>query len=419
MAIFKPGRLRRILTPIIGTQWAFTMGTGAFAEADDTIQSVTITRGTNGRNVGHNPSVCEVRVNGRKDGFTTGSPMSVILREDPASRLGAHLGIGGPDIAYRYRGRLGNTSIDDTGKRFDTDLAGSSFLTQMNYSPASFTPGAGQTLGSLLLDMTKANEPIRGIDFGTLIGEVGMVHYPAGQPTLYKDGIGDYAADIGIVLQERRDGSTLAYSHFTRATLVDNRVLSDYPLMRQQAISPARYEQSNERPAKSVDYTIVNSSGGVATRTAQIENPTGENREVEQVDWTKWQVSGVDNQLYREAYARVFESSARLYSIPTIKVDLLHLLRQDTTYSRRIARQIPAIEVSEPVFLSGDWPPRLQGAHFAEGIKETITADEWSFELSLVPHAAAIGTISPEVPAKAWDSLTKQWNSETREWNQT
>lgn len=418
MATFKPGRLRRVLTPIIGTQWAFTLSVSSFAEADETIQSIVITRGATGRNVGHNPSVCEVRVTGRKDGFTTGNPMNVVLREDPASRLGAFLGIGGPDIATRYRGRLGKVGIDDTGKRFDSDLAASSFLTQMNYSPASFTPGAQQALGSLLLDMTKANEPLRGIDFGTLIGDVGIVHYAAGQPTLYKDGIGDYAADIGIVLQERRDGSTLAYSHLTRHTVAANRVLSDFPLMRQQAISPGRYEQSNERPAKSVAYTIVNSSGGVATRTAEIENPTGENREVEQVDWKKWQVFGVDNQLYREAYARVFESSARLYSIPTIKIDLLHLLREDSTYSKRIARQILALEVSEPVFLSGDWPPRLQGAHFAEGIKETIGPDEWSFELSLVPHAAAIGTISPEVPAKAWDSLTKQWNSETREWNQ-
>ena len=417
MAVHKPGRLRRTLTPIIGTQWAFTMSAGSYAEADETIHSVTINRGVSGRNVGHNPSTCEISVSGRKDSFDTGRPLSFFMREDPASRLGAFLGLGGADIIDRFRGRLGVIGIEDTGKKFTTTVAGSSFLTQMNYSPASFTPGAGQNIGSILLDMTKANEPIRGIDFGTLIGVVNMVHYPQGERTLFRDGVGDYAADIGILLQERRDGSTLAYSHYTRYDLAAQRLATEWPLMRSQAIAPGEYSQQNERPAKKVEYTITNSAGGVATRVAEVANPTGELREVESIDWSKWQVSDVDNQLYREAYARVFESSARLFTLPTVKIDLLMLLRGGE-YSKRIARQILKLEVGEPVFLSGDWPPKLQGVHFAEGITETINSNEWSFELSLIPHAVAVGRSTPVVPARAWDSATAAWDEETREWDQ-
>lgn len=417
MAIFRPLRLKRTLSPITGTQWAFSMTAGSFAEADDTIQSVVINRGVGGRNVGHNPTTCEIRVDGRKDGFITGNQMRMFLREDPANRLGDHLGAVGADIAMRFKGRLGRVGIDDTGKRFDSELSGSSFLTQMNYSPAGFVPTAQESLGAILLDMTKANEPVRGIDFGTFIGPVNIVNYAAGETARYREGVGTYAGDIGVLMQERRDGSTIAWSHFTRYDLAASRLLTEWPLMRSQAIAPGHYEQSNDRPAKRVEYTIRNEVGGLATRVAEVANPTGELRETESIDWSKWQVSTVDNQLYREAYARVFESSARLYSLPTVTIDLLMLLKHSGEYSKRIARQMLLLEVGEPVFLSGDWPPVLQGVHFADGIKETIGPNEWTLELSLIPHAVAVGRVSPDVPALAWDSATKAWDEESREWD--
>lgn len=417
MAIFRPLRLKRTLSPITGTQWSFSMTAGSFAEADDTIQSVVINRGVGGRNVGHNPTTCEIRVDGRKDGFITGNQMRMFLREDPANRLGDHLGAVGADIAMRFKGRLGRVGIDDTGKRFDSELSGSSFLTQMNYSPAGFVPTAQESLGAILLDMTKANEPVRGIDFGTFVGPVNISNYALGETTRYREGVGTYAGDIGVLMQERRDGSTRAWSHFTRYDLAATRLLTEWPLMRSQAIAPGHYEQSNDRPAKRVEYTIRNEVGGLATRVAEVANPTGELRETESIDWSKWQVSTVDNQLYREAYARVFESSARLYSLPTVTIDLLMLLKHSGEYSKRIARQMLLLEVGEPVFLSGDWPPVLQGVHFADGIKETIGPNEWTLELSLIPHAVAVGRVSPDVPARAWDSATKAWDEESREWD--
>lgn len=418
MVTYKPGRLHRAFAPITGTLPLFTVNFGSYSVNDTGIHSIVINRGAQGRNVGHNPSTCEVSVTGRRDDFLTGSLLRVVIPTGVAGLIGGFVGAGAADILTRFRGRLGAIGIDDTGRKFTTTVTGSSYLTQMNYSPASFTPRAQQSLVSILRDMAKADEPIRGIDFNSQLGLTNIVQFQAGEPMLFQDGKDTYAADIGILLQERRDGSTRAWSHESRKANVLAALPFQWPLMRNQAIAPGHYEQANERPARRVQFEITNSAGGVATRTAEISNPTGELVETEKVDWSIFQTAALDNQLENEAYARVYGSSARLYTLPTVKVDMLALIKVASEYSKRIARQILLLEVGEPIFLSGDWPTRLRGVHFADGIKETITPDEWSFELSLIPHAAAVGSVSPDVPAKAWDSAIKAWNEETQEWDQ-
>lgn len=410
----------RVLTPIMGTQWKFYFSAGTLQAPDDDIHSIVITRGVSGRNVGHNPNIVEVSLDGRKDTFLTGSKAQVFIRPDPAARLAAFVGSTAAAISQRFYGRLSTIKIEDRGgEKFSTQMAGSSFLTQMNYSPASFTPAAGNFLGTIYTNMTRAAEPIRGVMFSSaLMGAVNMSHNAAGEQMLFRDGVGPMAADIGVVFQERRNGETKALGIPYRIEDTATRVTNEFPLMRNQAIAPGEYEQPNERPAIRVEYKIVNETGGIATRVAEIANPTGELVETVSIDWTRWKVSNVQNQLVREAYARVFGSSARLYQIPVIKVDMLMLLQNGGEYARRIAKQVLEMEVCDPVMLSGDWPARLRGVHFAEGIKETITPDSWEFELSLMPHAAVTGNISPEVKPRAWDSFTYDWQTETREWNQ-
>lgn len=419
MATYRPGRLRRVLTPIIGTQFAFASVNSDFIDYDDTIQSVVINRGTSsGRNIGYTPNTCEISVEGRRDSFYTGNQMRFSLRETAADSLAAYLGTTGAAIKTRFYGRLGTIGIDDTGTKFSTTVTGSGYLAQMNYSPASFTPTTYQQLADLYLDMTKASEPLRGVQFSTDLGNINIQKYAAGEPTLFRDGLDTFVTDIGVLFQERRNGNVVAYGHTRRKDLAAASLPSSLPLMRHQAIAPGYYEQPNPRPAKRIYYKIRNEGGGIATRMVDVDNPTGELREIDNVDWLEFQLTNLENQAYREAYSRLFESSSRLYNMPTIKIDMLMLLKQNTEYSRGIAKQILELEVSQPVFLSGDWPVRLRGVHFADGIKETLTADSWEFELSLVPHAVATGHISPAVPGRAWDSLLGTWDEETREWDQ-
>ena len=422
MAIFKPGRLRRVLTPIVGNAWLFALYTPDYGAYEDEIMSITINRGVEGRNVGSNPTTAQVSLVGRRDGFVTGKTMRVFLREEPAAALAAYIysQADGSLISNRFEGRLGTVDIDDMGKSATTDISGSSWITQMNYSPASFTPLKGQTIATVLSNMVKMYEPLRGIVFKTNIGPVNILNWAEPGPTLFRDGVGKFAGDIGILLQERRNGETWAITHVQRnaRSVADAASPYKYPLMRAQGIAPAKYEQPNERPAKRVAFKIINESGGPAVRTAEIANPGGELVETESVDWSQFQVTAVGNQLYREAYARVHDSSSRLYRIPKITIDILHLLKDGSQYSRYILRQTLELEPGDPVFLSGDWPDRLQGTHFAEGITEVINSNEWSITLSLVPHLVATGYPSPAVKPRAWDSASYPWQDETREWNQ-
>lgn len=415
---FKPLRLRRVLSEITGNQWQFALNVSPLIAYDDDIYSVSITRGTSsGRNVGHNPTTLEVNLKGRLDTFATGSLCRFFLRDSVATALAAYVGSTAAKISDRYKGRLATIELaDHGGDNFDTTMTASSYLTQMNYSPASWTATAGEDLGMLMRDITKSAEPVRGIDFATTLGAVNIHNFALLESKLFPDGVSEMA-DIGVTFQEMRDGRTMGLGIPYRVSTGSARVNVDYPLMRNQAIAPGEYGQYNERPAIRVDFTITNEAGFPRTRIAEVANPTGEQREIVAVDWQHWQIEATENQLLREAYARVFESTARLFTLPTVKIDMLMLLRDGGVYAKRIARQILELEVSQPIFLSGDWPPKLQGAHFAEGIKETITPTSWDFELSLVPHVVATGVVSPSVEARAWDSFTYDWNTETRSWD--
>ncbi|WNT45372.1 minor tail protein [Arthrobacter phage MooKitty] len=416
----RPLRLRKVLSEITGNQWQFALNAGGSIAYDDDIYSVTITRGTSsGRNVGHKPTTFEVDLTGRRDTFATGSLCRFFLRDSVAAALASYVGTTKEKIAQRYKGRLATIELEDNGgDNFTTKMTASSWLTQMNYSPASWTATAGEDLGMLMRDITKSEHGIRGIEFATTLGAVNIHNFALREPELFPAGVSELA-DIGVTFQELRDGSTMGLGIPYRVNIANTRVNVDYPLMRNQAIAPGQYGQYNERPAIRVEFKITNEAGGAAVRVAEVSNPTGELRETVSVDWSQWQVEATANQLVREAYAKVFESSARLFALPTVKIDMLMLLKNGGVYARRIARQILELEVSEPIFLSGDWPEKIRGVHFAEGIKETITPTSWEFELSLVPHAVATGITTPGVEPRAWDSFTYDWDSETRSWDNT
>lgn len=418
MAIFKPGRLRRTLDPIIGAMFMF----GVYSEPlggfyDDVIQSVTIHRGKSGRGGGSNPSTLEITMTGRYTTAAAGNNIRFFIRDPAAALLATHLGGNATAITARYTGRLGKSSVEDTGKRFASTFMASSWISQMNYSTVKYTPLAGATVLSAIAGFTQAQEPLRGIEMHTF-GASDLVAR-TDDPQTFKDGISKYAADIGILMQETRDGKTNVFGHLWRYDQAAAKAATELPLTRSQAISPATWEQSNERPPVIVNFKITNSSGGPAVRTVTLPNPTGELRETIDVDWSHVQVLVTDNQLYREAYALAYESSDRLYKVPSVTIDLLYLIGSPSSYHRQQAAQLLALEAGDPVFFSGDWPTPLLGVHFAEGITETITSESWTLELSLLPMSHAIGNkYTTPIPARVWESATYPWNNETRKWDQ-
>lgn len=417
MAEIKPGKLRECLDPILGNMWAFGMYSAPVSANENEIQSVTIHRGKSSRGGGSHPSTLEITLTGRYSATTSGHNVRFFIREPAAELLAAHLGGSASVIGPRYVGRLAKSSVEDRGLSFSTTLSAASWISQMNYSPKSFTPKAGMTAHTVISGLSSASDPLRGINMAFFGGSEVVARDQ--EPTLFKDGISQYAEDIGILMQETRSGTTNVFGHLWRGTNAEAKMLTEYPLTRSQAISPAQWEQSNERPPAIVNYKVTNSTGGVAVRTVNLGSGTGEQQESVDFDWSHIKLTTDDNQLYREAYARAFELSDQLYRIPSITVDLLYLISSPYEYHRKQAAQLLSLEAGDPVFLSGDWPTPVDGIHFAEGITEQITADSWTVELSLVPSSHAIGKQTTSVPARVWDSARNTWDSETRTWDKS
>lgn len=417
MANYRPGRLRRTLAPIVGNVSMFQLYSAPLGTLyDNDIHSVSINRGqSGGRAAGSIPSTLEVDLRGQYSAAVAGNNVRMSMRGPTSEALAAHLGVSAAAIAPRFTGRLGQTTVTDTGKKFSTVYRAASWIAQMNYSPKHYTPLAGQPLSTVLAGLLDAGQPLRGIK---------PSFYPPFDPMAknepaitFKDGITRYATDLGTLLQETRDGQTKGRSIRNRANSARSALAASLPLTRSQAISPATWEQNNERPAVRVQFTVTNAAGAVSTRLAEVENPTGELVETQTVDWTYVRVADVDSDPYREAYARVLSSNIRQFTIPSVTVDLLYLIGSPKQYHRDQAGQLLNLEQGDPVYFSADWPEALRGVHFAEGITETIGPDEWTLELALVPYAQVTGDApSPVVPPKVWDSAGNSWNNETKRW---
>lgn len=422
---YRPRRLRRTFDTI-DTAHGFALyatGGAGIGLYEDSIHSVSIKHGGSSRGGGHTPSTCEVTVDGLYSAALNGAELRVFLRDSFAANLAAHLGpSANPDLfARRYTGRVGAMSVEDTGRRFSTTITASSWLTQMNYSPRTYAPTAGEDLTTVLLNLAAADEPNRGIDMIAL-NQTGITVRETADPVLWRDGLDTYGTEPGVSILERRDGHCLVAPISFRTAKALDLVDTSLPLTRSQAVAPARWEQHNERPGITVRYT-AGASGGASTvtRTAEVANPTGELRETVDVDWSHLVMPAeVDNQLYREAYGRVFAATARLWRLPTIRVDLLHLIRSPHQYHRDQAAQILSMDPGDPVYLAGDWPTDVDGIHFADEITETITPDSWTIEMGMKPWAVVTGdTTQPPVAPRSWDSAgTAVWDNDTRTWQE-
>lgn len=418
MTYTRPGRLYRNLPSTIGRALFgfFSPDTQLY---DGQISSVVITRGRDSRGGGLSPSIMEITVPGLVSPAINGSLVRFFMREVPAERLGAIVGKTGAQISNRYQGRAGAVTVDDDGQRYTSTLTASSFSQQMLTSVRASRPLAGQTIARVLNDAfgTLDGSVISGIEFGAY-GTYDRLAVSEPDPLLFSNVIGTYAEDLGILIRETRAGQTHAYTSTYRRDQAVGPQLDTMPhLTRSQALTPAKWNQHNELSGLRINYSVTNAAGQVSNRTAEIETNMGMLETID-VDWSH--INGDDTlQTFLEAYGRVQERSARHFRLDSISVDLLHLINSPHSFHREQAGNLLALEAGDPIFLSGDWPAPLQGIHFAQQIKETISGDEWRLDLSLYPIAQVLGTTSPPVPARVWESMRHAWDSEARTWDLT
>lgn len=417
MGAYAPGRLARTLAPITGAPvFAFYSDpTGGIY--DENIAGAVIHRGKDSPAGGSDPSTLEITLRGQLAAAAAGADSRLFLRETPAARLGAYLGVSGPALALRFAGRLTTAEVADTGKTLWTSFAAVSWIAQSRRATRTATPTAGRTLSSLFTDVLNLGNPARGLAvsfYGTFPAVA-----TAQDPVTFDGAVSRYGEDVGILFRETRDGRTQIMTLPYRVTLAATQVAAALPLTRSQAISPATWSQSNEQPADAVAYTITNAAGGIATRTASIFS--GDPYALTTaVDWSYLVEPDTGGQLYQAAYARVFSSSQRQFRVPSITVDLLALIGSPKQYHRDQAGRLLLLEVGDVVAFANDWPAPLQGVHIATGISETLDANTWSLVLHLVPYAQALGlTSAPPVTARTWNAAPGTWNTQTKKWNES
>ena len=405
-------RLYRVLKPT-AELFSFDVD-GARLYGDTGIRSIAIHRGQTPA-AGVAPSTCEIATVAFAS-VRTGKSCSVHLTDHGASIMAGLTGANPATIAQRFNGRIGRQTVDDTGKRQLTTFSAASWTAQLpgNSTPQSTVAGEniGVVIGRIMAPASLGlPEPVRMAP----AEQYGTVWTPAAGK--YSDLIGKYTDDLGVIVRDTRAGGSQILTHKFRRDRAAANMAAAVPLTRSQAISPAKWEQGNEVQPRNYKVSYTNASN--TTTTATYGDPGNPAVEVVDVDMKHAKFATDTSQPDSEGFARRSRDWVSSYRIPSVTVDLLHLVSSPAPIHQRQAAWLLGMEAGDAVYLSGDWYTQLRGIQYAEAITERITPTAWTIEFSLTPAHAAVGEISPAVPARTWESLTGTWDAEPRTWNES
>ncbi|MGP5362155.1 hypothetical protein ACTXLB_02475 [Brachybacterium tyrofermentans] len=379
---------------------------------DDRLTGVTIKRGDGSPDAGVTPSTLEVGISVFA-GLRSGQHSELSLTTYGAQLLASRVGATADVIQPRFVGRIGRQHVDDRGKRQLTTLMGASWTAQLNRVLKSYAPTVGENISTVISELTTSVALPRLFPPTRLAtsDEYGTVHQ-AQDPQTYSD-IGRWTTDLGITVRDTRAGVQQMMTHPQRWEDALTRMSTRIPIIRSQALAPAQWDQSSEGIPRNHRLTW---GYGAGTDTGLWGDDDDLKAVVVEHDLTHARFNNED-QIRAEGYrvrALEWETS---YSIPEVEIDLLHLITSARQYDRDQAAELISLEVGDAVYFSGDWPIQLQGIQFVTGITETISGTGWSLNLSIAEAATVVGTGTPTVPARVWDSATYPWDDESRTWN--
>lgn len=409
----RPGRLYRSLKPS-APLFEFSVDDGTLI-TDDGLRSITIKRGKSGRGGGVHPATAEVMITGFGS-VRSGRSCAVSLTSAGAALVAGLSGAGAAGIAPRFTGRIGRQNVEDDGKHPATSFLAASWSAQLAGDQRVHQLPKGMITSSAIGQLMTAPKlglaaPVRM----AATAPFGWLMVP--QEGTYSELIGKFTTDLGILVRDTRSGGRQIMNHRFRQDRAISTLPSAPTLTRSQALSPASWEQANELQPRNYRLLYTDTANAVK---AQIYGDTeSTTAEVVDLDMSHIKWTTDVTQPTMEAFGRRAADWVSSYSIPSITVDLLLLITSPHAMHRAQAARLLAMEVGDPVYLSGDWYGQLQGIHYAEALNETITPDAWTVELSLVPSHVAVGEVSPAVPARTWEAASNSWNSEPRTWNNT
>lgn len=419
-----PGRLRRTLA-ISDTESLFELSlsdSGVYTA--DQIGDVTISHGKDGPHGGMTVATMSCRVN---DTIPAGPQRHARLRLSYAlaNRIVDGTGIPAEAIRSRFTGRIGADTITDRSDRHGryTEIQCSSWTALLKNGKRSTVFYAnGLILAGLRNAFAHPSFTAAGI---------APVNFPdtahsdrsyelEGNDFRFDDAITKYGEDLGILIQQQRDGSITLLPITKRIEIMNSRITSQWPLLRSEAVSPALWDQHVETASK--QYTLLWLTDENTVYRWEWPLPSGANPglivESDDVDWSNIRTITDNYRRYMDAIN--YETNAMRHTLSSVTIDILMLLKSPRYYDRVMAAQMLSLEEGDPLYLSGDWPPAINGPQLVQGIGENITADEWTLELSLTNPRNTLGltpTEIPTVPPKVWDSARSAWDSTAGTWN--
>lgn len=400
-----------------------------FQMTDHHLTAITISRGSPDGVFGEQEHTLELNSIVNRS-VRTDAPIHCDLTGSGGQRLASLIGGDAESITRRYFGRIGRQTVDDHGgssgnPKWHTNIYASKWQSQLNNSDRLGYQTNNQLVVELFehfMDPAMQNTyHIPAPEFQDDYWEYGTVRNNQEQSESlinYSEFSRKYFEAPGFYVQNTRAGADRVLTIQRRWDLALYRLASTIPLTRSQVLAPAQWDQPNEnRPS---NHTVIyqNLSGEWLRRTI------GPNRDDSRIPLVEHDLSYMafpsiyqPTQMLEARYAQ--ERTDIGYRLPTVDIDLLRLIDSTKQVDRTQARQLLQLEMGDPVYLSGDWATNIRGIHFATGITEKITPDDWTMTLSLVPAVAVVGSWSPTVPARVWDSARVWWDNATSRWNET
>lgn len=412
-------RLYRKLKPTQPLFQFYNSGTGTYN--DTRITSMTVTRGSASAEPDLPVNTAEATITGEATNII-GARTRINLTGYGADLVAGMAGnITREQIQERFWGRTGIVSIDDykPTKKLTTVTSASwmAMLKKSNYDPFI---SAGWRTG--LVIHNSLNFPNLGDMYTPKVYGVFdrlVESTPSEESRNFVNVAARYGTDLGLRIREipgKRE--VQIWTIQARKDEIRKMAATAPHLTRSAAISPAKHSQTLDSWNQSPRILTRLPSGN--TETIVIPPRT---------DRTFLEVKEIDlSYVYRDTeqiaqHAKALEARTLDVVIrpESITVDLLYLLTSPSEHHRHQAGYLLALQPQDPVFFSGDWHPYLQGMYTAEQIKETITPDTWTLELSLYPAKYTLGDSMEEVWPKpqTWEAAGEmRWSDfETEKWN--
>lgn len=397
----------------------------SFAMNDDEIKSITINRGGSDSVFGTQDHTMEINTVASR-GARTGRPLHCDLTPYGAQRLEDLTAADAATITPRYFGRIGRQSIDDLGgiwdkSKWQTTVYCSKWQSQLENSDRVGNQISGSSVMYLfkhfmnpeysgLEYIPPAQYPSPTTDYGIMSND-----YDLGEAKIpYSEFASKYFDAPGFYVQNTRAGVDRVLTLDYRWQVAQKRLETWLPITRSQALAPTVWDQPNEDRPRNHRTSWRDSSGARSVVTgpdvSDVRIPVVEH------DISYIHFDSDYQPIHRGYVAYGAERSDSGYRLPSITIDMLHLISSPVEADRWQARLLLYLEMGDPVFLSGDWYVNMQGINFASGITEKITADRWDITLSLTPSYPTVGQWSPEVKPRTWQAARTPWHDATWPW---